>query len=402
MNKIIKRALVAEGTSVKITQNSNEKMVKETQLLTKSPYKVGQPRTLVFGAFATLFVAIASILIFYGCNKDKELNTPDGKRMGSIGDSIIIEDIIIPVSFSSIDFSKFTYSATDGMLVFQSLDDYAQTIDALVEICNQYSNNYITALEAKLGCSIDDANEDIVEAYITANNFFPYNPLMQFIEQIGFTNSAYPVLRAQEIEWMANDARFNAESNPFDLAGVGYVESALFNIEGKAKYQKDGDDEDEEINGLLGTNDYKEDPGGYPQGNPDNFCDEKDKVKEKDHIFYFNGRYRQVRAVLATRKINVRAKTTAYYKNGSSWLLWLTMVDANFQATKLREHCDIANYPRKTIYASANARAHAGLVEKYHTYKNSETPTYIIPYDGYPYIRADHKCKNQTVKTEIK
>jgi hypothetical protein len=72
MNTNQERAMVAQDTSIKITQISNEKTVKRNGLLTKSPYRVGQPRTLVFGAFATLFVAVASILLFYGCKKDNE------------------------------------------------------------------------------------------------------------------------------------------------------------------------------------------------------------------------------------------------------------------------------------------------------------------------------------------
>jgi hypothetical protein len=51
--------------------NANEHLESGTELLTiKSPYRVGKPRTLVFGAFATIFVAVASILLFYGCKKD--------------------------------------------------------------------------------------------------------------------------------------------------------------------------------------------------------------------------------------------------------------------------------------------------------------------------------------------
>jgi hypothetical protein len=51
------------------TNKDTAKTVKGIRLLTKFPYRVGQPRTLVFGAFATLFVAIASIPFFYGCQK---------------------------------------------------------------------------------------------------------------------------------------------------------------------------------------------------------------------------------------------------------------------------------------------------------------------------------------------
>jgi hypothetical protein len=62
---------VAADVIVSKCVNANERLESGNESLTiKYSYRVGQPRTLVFGAFAILFLAVASILLFYGCKKD--------------------------------------------------------------------------------------------------------------------------------------------------------------------------------------------------------------------------------------------------------------------------------------------------------------------------------------------
>jgi len=339
-------------------------------------------RVIIVGVITAVVIGVAGV-VFDACNKD-ELNTQDGKRMGSIGDSIIIEDIIIPVEFSTIDFSRI--GQENGTLVFESIEHYGQTIDALLEICNQYSNNYRTVLEARLGCSIEDANEEVVDAYITGTNFFQFNPLMQFIEQIGFTNSAYPVLRVQEIEWLATS--FETAENPFDAVGAGYVQSALHNTGGCVKicdcivgYNMEdcGDGKKQKSGSWCFTSD------------PDDECDSRDvKYKDKD----FDGNKR-LKGKIATSTINVHGKTGVYKKGTKNWSLWTKRVDIVISGRKWLQ-CDPYN-PQEVLFNKDNT-SWTGLTEKYHTFWN--TPTYIAR-TGYTTITGIHRCKDSKNGTII-
>ena len=298
-------------------------------------------------------------------------------------DVVITPPITITNDFSSINFSKIGHEG--GMLKFESLEDYAQTIDALVEICNQYSNKYITALEAKLGCSIDDADEEIVQSYVAADNFFPFNPLMEFIQLVGFTNSAYPVLRAAEIEWMADAARFEAEQNPFDVMGLGYVESALRNIEGYVYIERGL--YDEKLGTIINT--------GTDTGN--NCVSSGDNYKDSP-IFSYNGKPRKIKAMISTYSINIHARTNAYWQDKHhNWWLWLTRVDMTFGGKKWL----FCEDDTRTVTKSKSATDYAGITDRYITF--TETPTYIIS-DGIVRISGIHTCKHYSgkVETQIK
>jgi hypothetical protein len=334
--------------------------------------------------------------LFYACKKD------------NIDNSNSRELKIAPNSFNSIDFNSIDFnriSYENGMLVFESVEHYAQTIDALVEICDQYSANYLIELKEKLGCDIEEADEDIVSVYIIEDNFFPFNPLMEFIELIGFTNSAYPMLRTQEIEWLADEARFEAEQNPFDVANIGYVQSALHNLEGFV-FLKSYEDFDEngvkvqksgivtlgnDISGSLNaSHNYNT--------NADNICEKRGKERKRTQTFHYKKKDRKLDGILATTSINVRGKTVSYYKNRfGHWILWLTTVNVDFAGTKWT-YCDPYN-PGK-VYSSKSGSASAGLVEKYYTFRI--TPTYIAPEDD-PCITGHHTCKHYsgTLTTQL-
>jgi len=347
---------------------------------------------LITGLITASITVIAGV-IFYACKKDSNEKVTKSMSVDYTPDFSLIPNIA--------DIGK-----EDGMLVFQSLEHYGQTIDALVEICEQYSEWYVEQLENKLGCSIEDADEDVVAEYIVADNFFPYNPLMQFIDLIGFTNSLYPVLRTLEVEWMANEERFLAEANPFDEATTGYVQSALHDIEGFVIIKGYSDDEGNEGGGSggdEGSGQNRKCRNGVKQKNPPTPpppCGKSEKIRDDSKRFTYpskNGKERKLSAILATTSTNVRAKTTIYYKNCfGHWILWCTRVDVSLIATK--SNCDPYDY--KTCFGSNGGFAVGGLVEKYHTFKISEKPTYIIR-DGHPYIRGTHECIGYIVETQI-
>ena len=309
--------------------------------------------------------------------------------------------------FTSINISKIGQEG--GMLVFKSLEHYAKVIDALVEICNQYSNHYIATLEARLGCPIDDADEDLVLEYVIEDNFFPFNPLEEFIELIGFTNSAYPMLREQEIQWLADDIRFETEENPFDAVGAGYVQSALHNNECLVVIDQIEDWNEEEgsrgpiCGGILnfgltikGSLHFIHNWGT----NPDKECSKRESNREIDKSFSYKNKNRKLKGVLVTGGAHVRAKTVNYVKVGV-WWLWTNKVYVNFNGDKLTHCYDLSS----TISASASNNSTTGLTEKYYWFNNGIAhinPTWLIP-DGIAHITGNHFGNNYStaIKTEL-
>jgi len=335
-------------------------------------------------------VAIIGAGIFYACKKKGDEKVTKNMSVDYTPDFSLIPNV-----------ADIGYE--DGMLVFQSVEHYSQTIDALVEICEQYSNWYFEQLENKLGCSIKEADEEVVAKHIVSDNFFPFNPLMQFIKFIGFENSAYPVLRAEEIQWLANEERFLTEKNPFDAVAAGYVQSALHNSNGFVIIKGFPTNE---IEATLDSNtksvvDFTMETTNSTHKAACNLQTSMTKDPTTEFMYPFppnvNAKKRQLRAVLETTSINIRGKTTLYYKNSAgNWILWAERVDVTFGGQKWSK-CP----PVKTVSTGGNKSGYGlwGLVEKYYTFKASESPTYIKT--GYPYITGTHQGSSAIINTQI-
>jgi len=365
-------------------------------------------RKLIVGVI-TAVVVVASVVIVNGCRKEK------GNSVNN-NEAALFASSTVACSFSGIDFSKIRYNAAEAVLEFESFGDYTHTIDALLEICNQYSEHYRVELEDKLGTSIEEADEETVSEYIKEDNFFPFNPLMKFIQQIGFTNSHYPVLRAKEIEWLASPARFETEANPFDVVGAGYVQSALHNTLGQVKIKVENDEFEVEFAGEGGGDDspvFTSTSGNdgnsfwafffysyHIKTNPDKICGKKDKDKDQKVQFYIPTKIaqRELRGRLVTTGSHVYGKTTNYYKSGKNWLLWTNRVSLNYGGEKWN-YCD---YESPISFTNINNTSWTGLTEKYFWF--SKRPAYLIP-DEFVHISGVHWTPNYPgnhVVTELK
>jgi hypothetical protein len=309
-------------------------------------------------------VLVTSAILFFACKKEEADSTPQ-KSATATHDTKYAD-------LSRVDLSKFDYK--DGMLVFKSVGDYAQTIDNLLAVCDQYSADYIAALEKKLGVPIEEADEDVIADYVIKDDFFPFNPLMDFIKQFGFSESAYPVLREQEKEWLAK--YFETATNPFDKVNAGYVQSALHNSSGKVMI------EGQLLGWDLGLNANTKGP-----------CSTTGEQYRDAPDFVYNSKTRKLKGMLNTTSINVHSKSGCYYKSGSSWILWLTKVEVSFSGSKWAD-CD-KYYPRPVPYSYNSAGG--GLTERYYTF--SLTPTRLPEGSGgnFPSITSLHRCTNANI-----
>jgi hypothetical protein len=134
---------------------------------------------------------------------------------------------------SGIDYSKITQEK--GMLKFQSWQHYAQVIDTLLHFCDNYSQKYFTNIEIVFGKDLDAIDEEMLQSQVERDNFYQFDPLYSFCDKLKF-NSLFQKLREDEIVSLKNsntslDEALD-EANPFDLMCVGYIQSALHNIDG--------------------------------------------------------------------------------------------------------------------------------------------------------------------------
>ncbi|MDR1345601.1 MAG: hypothetical protein LBK03_02725 [Bacteroidales bacterium] len=328
-----------------------------------------------------LMIIATAIIIFTGCEKMDDKGTNN-----TLGNSNL--PVLKNTSFKSIDFSKIKYEK--GMLAFESFEDYAQTIDALLEVCEEYAADYLAELEKELGTSIDKADEDEVAALIIRDNFFPYNPVLSFINQIGFTESAYPVLRAQEIEWLENS--FESALNPFDKVGVGYVQSALHNQSGQVMVGKGLGDWDVNFPYVIPNPSIILDP--TPTLATTSSCRTSAEQYKDSPDFVYNKKTRKLKGLLRTHNNRTYCKTGCYYKSTVGWILWTNKVSLEFSGIKSFD-CPYKNRTN-AIEATTNDSG-TGLTEKYYW---TATPSYLF---STPNILGWHKCNhyNSTVIANI-
>jgi len=313
---------------------------------------------------------IASMSIFYACKKAESVKIPTQQKS-------------INIDLSGIDFKKIgmTHSRSEGsMLVFETFEDYAEIIDALLAVCEQYSADYLVELERELGKPIDKANEDEVAAIISRDNFFPYYPTRVFLERLGYSESAYTMLLSQEMEWLNGSSL--EEGNPFEEVGVGYIQSTLHNQFGNVQ-----------IGGIILDWDVTHE-GETP--NPNYTC-KKDAEQYRDSPeFSYGGKKRKLKGLLRTHSNRTYCKTACYYKNTfGNWILWTNTVYVEFSGRKS------LNCPTNTMFTSIPTTKNSswtGLTEKY--YWHDITPTYLMPT---PQIIGKHKCNNysHTVITNL-
>ena len=177
MKKLLVKSTDRQATGS--TSKGTATTVNEIRLLTKSPNRVGKPRTLVFGAFAALFVAIASILLFYGCKKDNSL-IPVEKGMITQAEKDEIDNLSLEiVQFHDYAIRKFLDDLYVSGDIFNN-EYYLKICESLKQSVDEYSFSYLKREELKNVSFTYDEIQKMMEAgdsldfpMCTCENFKP-------------------------------------------------------------------------------------------------------------------------------------------------------------------------------------------------------------------------------------
>jgi hypothetical protein len=264
---------------------------------------------------ALLAVAlIASVTLFYACKKEEVI----AKSLPPKNTS---------VDFSRIDFKKIgktsSNSKSGSMLVFQSFEDYYEILDALQEICGEYTQNFIDSLIIANGGNDD---ENFINDLLDSLGFNPFAPFYDFSEILSFI-SLYLGLEEEEEMWKILSG--NIEDNPFVVMGVGYYESLLYNsfgdvvVEGEV-YQVGSGGVGGTESGAIGVDEPME------TFNCNNAIDTKNSS-----TYTFKDRQRFVYGCLKTNKLNTHAYTRTYFKKkNGNWGNWFTKIRVQVEGDK--------------------------------------------------------------------
>lgn len=230
------------------------------------------------------FIAITLIALFFsmaltGC--EKENNTTE--NINPALKNLKISDIKVQ----------------DGMLCFDSWEQYEQTIHALAEACENHVANYIDSIIVVLGT--DD--EEAINEQIAKDGFSQFEPLHNFANALHF-RSLYNLLEQAEIQWM-NDISSKPEDDPFNDIDIDRYETALYNEYG-----------DINISGKVFSAKCFSRPSG---------CKQSDHITGNSEVFSYNGKNRYIHGRLATTTLSISASTTLYNKkNDGRKSLWFS------------------------------------------------------------------------------
>ena len=173
--------VAADRSSSKV--NANEHFESGHVLLTiKSPYRVGQARTLVFGAFATVFVAVASILLFYGCKKE--------------GDNLIKQHKMLEGDELK-EYEKYTPSEAtvgDKLLMFTN---YVNDYDALMP--NMELKEAVWFMETFFNIGVCEKQKQFVEYTHSKKTYLLNIPINEWNEDAIILNGTALQARYREV-----------------------------------------------------------------------------------------------------------------------------------------------------------------------------------------------------------
>ena len=187
----------------------------------------------------------------------------------------------------------------DGMLCFESWEQYEQTIHALAEACENHVAKYIDSIIEVLGT--DD--EEAINEQIAKDGFSQFTPLHDFAASLHF-NSLYNLLEKAELQWM-NDVNAKPEDNPFDNVAIDRYETSLYNEYGEI---------------VIAGETFNARCFNRPLG-----CKQSGHVTGNSEVFVYNDKNRYIHGRLSTNTLSISASTTLYNKknNGSS-TLWFS------------------------------------------------------------------------------
>ena len=222
------------------------------------------------------FMAIFSSLSFSGCEKE-----------GDATQSSFIQTL------QNKDVHDITMQ--DGMLCFDSWEQYENTIYYLAELCENHVANYYDSICSVLGT--DD--EEAFNTYAEMDGFSQFKPLHDFSNALNF-ESRYNVLEAEESKWLEESTD---NPSPFETTLLERYQSALHNVDGDV---------------MIGGKVY----------NPDNTieddCKMQGNVSGRSLDFTYNNKTRFIVGKVSTTAVSFSAHTTAYTKKNGKKRLWLT------------------------------------------------------------------------------
>lgn len=300
--------------------------------------------------FIALFAVtlIASTTLFYACKKEevaKDIVTKEWQEK--------IEYMEIPC----IDFARIKKdggSKGTSMLRFESWDHYATVIDAMLD----FSYNYIETRVQQVRNENPDIDDDDLSLILHNEGVYQFMPLYSFCQQLQFDNSAFHVLRSEEIKWMNNSA--SDINNPFDEMSMGYIQSALHNSYGEV---------------MIGNEIFNPSIGLDAKGCRHNErLDNSSTGKEGIWPTYnYNNKKREFRAFIHSQQSYTYAKTSMYYFNKQNKrIVWLCNLSI---ATSGVRYGDCYGQGGSIISFGENGRIFASVQEKYSWY--STYPNYL-------------------------
>lgn len=239
------------------------------------------------------FVAITLIALFFsialtGC--EKETNTTEN----------------INPSLKNLNISDI--KVQDGMLCFDSWEQYESVAQSLAEACENYVTEYIDSITIVLGT--DD--ENAINEQIEKDGFSQFKPLKDFSKSLNF-NSLYDLLEIAELQWMS-DSSSDLNNNPFNNIDVGRYHTALYNEYG-----------DILINGEI----YNAKSKSHAK------CRQIGHTSGETPTFVFENKKRLIHGYLSTTTLSLYGSTTLYnVKDNGRKTLWFSTVSIFIEGSK--------------------------------------------------------------------
>jgi PKD repeat protein len=170
---------------IKANQNWNDERdvkevstKKESNSLTIKSLIGGRPNKVIFVAFAIVFVAMVSILIFYACRKDTFLQNSSGKSHKSMEyyDKQLVDQFmqekLVQEFRNCITMNSFGMTFYDGILCFKYEDGVEALYDTLIHFSNRWDEMIV--------------DNPQYEEYVNSENFPSYPMLFAFETITGF------------------------------------------------------------------------------------------------------------------------------------------------------------------------------------------------------------------------
>lgn len=236
---------------------------------------------------------------------------------------------------------ELTTSGT--MLSFASFEEYQETISALEQQMEAYDDAFLTAHNTLTVEQLDNLEDSI--------GYNPQQPLIDFENSVGFSNSLRKKYNQLENIWLDNE-ELDPETDPDNTILFDEIEQTLWNehqeimIEGKVFVLGKSLDAFQ-INANYASNLELINMGEDISDNPDIIITEKGGActtwrSNKDFENYAANK--RIKRVITIRSVSwlcmTSAKTVSYKKKGSKWKIKRTSIGAGLQIYLKGSNCD--------------------------------------------------------------